>query len=52
MRISVVVEPDDKKFFCWSPDLDGVLVEGDTIKDTKSLLKEADLASSRNDVHK
>ena len=52
MRISVVVEPDDKKFFCWSPDLDGVLVEGDTIKETKSLLKEADLASSRNDVHK
>ena len=41
MRISVVVEPDDKKFFGWSPDLDGVLVEGDTIKETKSLLKEA-----------
>ena len=41
MRISVVVEPGDKKFFGRSPDLDGVLVEGDTIKETKSLLKEA-----------
>ena len=40
MRISVVVEPDDKKFFGWSPDLDGVLVKGDTIKETKSLLKD------------
>ena len=41
MRISVVVERDGKMYFGWSPDLDGVLVEGDTSEETKSLLKEA-----------
>lgn len=41
MRIQIVIEPDGDYFFGWSPDLEGVMVEGDTEDDTKDILKEA-----------
>ncbi len=39
--VSLVVQQDDNKFFGWCPELDGVLVEGDTKEQAKCLLREA-----------
>ena len=41
LQVSVVVEPDGGSFFGWSPDLEGVFVDGVSRKDAKSNLKRA-----------
>lgn len=41
MSVRIVIEPDGKSFFGWSPDLAGVMVEGDTEDQTKEHLREA-----------
>lgn len=41
MRIEIVIEPDGDCFFGWSPDLEGIMVEGETEEETKNFLGEA-----------
>lgn len=41
MKISFVIEPDGDRYFGWSPDFSGVLVEGDTLDEAKENLKQA-----------
>ena len=48
IKVQIVIEPDGDYFFGWSPDLEGVMVEGETEEETKNILREAILVHIEN----
>ena len=40
LKIRVVIEKDESNFFGYCPDLDGVLVQGETLENTKEFLRD------------
>ncbi len=41
IKIKFIVEPNDSGFCGWTPDVDGIFVEGDTKEETRKMLQEA-----------
>ena len=48
IKVEIVIEPDGDSFLGWSPDLEGVMVEGETEEETTKILRMAILVHIEN----